>query len=47
MVADPGRASALDVAAEAGRNFDGGLDVAALAAAFEVGVVGERRLSTK
>ena len=42
--ADPGGTSALDVAAEAGRNFDGGLDVAAPQAIFEIGIVGERRL---
>ncbi len=42
--ADPGGTSALDVAAEAGRNFDGGLDVPASETIFELGVVGERRL---
>ena len=37
--ADPRRAAALDVAAEAGRDFDGGLDVAALQALLEIGIV--------
>ena len=42
--ADPNRTSALDVAAEAGRDFDGGLDVPASETIFEFAIVGERRL---
>ena len=42
--ADPGRTSALKVAAKAGRNFDGCIDVAALQPLVQIGVIGERPL---
>ena len=42
--ADPSRTSALDVAAEAGRDFDRGPDVPALETLFQVAIIGERRL---
>ena len=40
--ADPGRTSALEVTAEAGRDFNGGIDVAALQALMEIGIIDER-----
>ncbi len=41
--ADEGRTPAFDVAAEAGRNFDRGVDVAALHARVQIGVTSQRR----
>ena len=41
--ADPGGAPALDVAAEAGRNFERGVEFAALHALFQIRIIGERR----
>src|ERR1035441_8634640 len=42
--ADPSGASALDIAAEPGRDFDRSLYVSALETLVELGIVGERRL---
>jgi hypothetical protein len=42
--ADPRGTSALDVAPEAGRDFDRGLDVPALETLFQIAIIGERRL---
>ena len=42
--ADPDRTSGLEVAAETGRNLDGGLDGSALQALFEIVIIGKRRL---
>ena len=41
--ADPGGTSAHDVAAEAGRDFNGSIDVVALQSLFKIGIIGERR----
>ena len=42
--ADPGRTSALEVAAETRRNFDSGPDASALQALPQIGIIGELRL---